>query len=266
MAENRPRTPRGHPAVLAEGTYRLDRKVRWLRPPPAVKLEPVTELVDPVEMARKRAAAEAAAAEAGPTPEELARREAERIREEARAEAEDLKREAREQGYADGLKEGVEEGRSQGREEGVGELREALDRWLTMGDALTEAWRARFDALLAEVKDLSVAIAEKLVLKQLEADPDTVLGVVRDSLRHAAEAERVTVLVNPADLALVRAAKEDLLGVLQGTERFEIVEADKVEPGSCLVETRTQVIDATRKSRLEDARSVMDGGGGGGET
>jgi len=258
----RSRTAKVGPAVVLDGTYRVEREVRWLRPPSEVKLEPITGMLEEARVAAEAAAAEAAV-EAGPTPEEIARQEAERILDEARQEAEDLKRQGREQGYADGLKEGVEEGRSQGREEGLRELRETLDRWLTMGDALTEAWRLRFEGLEEEMKDLSVSVAEKLVHAQLQVAPDTVLGLVKDALRYAAEAERVTVLVNPADVALVRGAKDDLAAVLKGTGRFEIVESENVEPGSCLVETKTQVIDATRKSRMEDVRDAMDGGRGG---
>jgi hypothetical protein len=148
------------PAVVSDGTYKVAREVRWLRPPSEVKLEPVTEMIDPVALARG-VAAEEEAEEKGPTPQELAQQEAEGILDGARQEAEELKRQAREQGYADGLKEGVEEGRTSGREEGIAELRDALDRWLTMGDALTEAWRVRFDGLEGDLKDLSVAVESR---------------------------------------------------------------------------------------------------------
>jgi flagellar assembly protein FliH len=213
---------------------------------PAVSSEPPPEPVD-----------------AGPSPEELARQEVERIVEAGRTEAEELRRTGREQGYADGLKEGMEQGKATGRDEGLAELRGALDRWLTMGDALTAAWRTRFEGLEDEIRELSLAIGEKLVLAHLAAAPDAVIGIVRDALRHAAEAGQVTVIVNPRDAALVRSAQEDLGALLKGAGRFEIIEDEKVEQGACIVETKTQVIDATRKTRTDNLRDTMRGGGGG---
>ena len=257
-AAHSPSTPVKRSVVVSDGTYRIEPQVLWLRPSSGVTLEPVTELPGPLV----EDTAELEPVEAGPSPEEIARQEAERILEAARQEVEELKRQAREQGYADGVKEGSEQGRTQGREEGQAELKETLDRWLTQGDALTEAWRRRFDGLEAEVKTLAVAIAEKIVQAHLAAAPKTVLGVIKDALRHAVEAERVTVLVNAKDIGLVKSAKEGLAALLKGTEQFEVVESEKVEPGSCVVQTKTQVIDAMCKSRLENLRDTMQGATG----
>ncbi len=232
--------------VIEEGSYKLERKRYFLESPGKIKLDLESAAVEEADVS------ESAPEPAGPTPQELAEQEAAAILAKARQEGEDLKRQAKEQGYTDGLKEGVERGRVQGREEAVGELRETLDRWLTMGDSLTEAWKARFEGLEQEIKDLAVAAAEKLVDRQLELSPEITLNVVREALRRTAEADQVTVLVAPQDLAMVRQAKEELGSMLKGTGRFEIAEDAKVSPGGCLVETKTQVIDASRKTRNEN--------------
>lgn len=248
-----PSAPEQRSAVVSDGSYRIESRSLWLRAPAEVKLEPVTEGLPP------GSGDETARLEAQLTPEEIARQEAEKIVEQARQEAEELKRQAREQGYTDGLKEGTEQGKNQGREEGHRELKAALERWLTMGDALTEAWRTRFEGLEREVKDLAVAAAERIVRTHVASSPETVLGVIKDALRHAADAERVTVLVNPKDLNLVREASEELAGQVKGTDRFEIVEAERVEPGSCIVETKSQVIDATARAGFETLSDTVHG-------
>ncbi len=258
--------PAKRSAIVSAGSYRFDREARWLRPhvapPPS---EAPTEAVlpeswtpEPVPVVVEDTPA--APAEPVPTPQELAEAEAARILEAARAEAETLKTQAHEQGYTDGIKEGTETGRMQGREEALAELRETLDRWMTMGEALTEAWRLRFQGVEEEIKDLAVAAAEQLLHAQLAATPDAVLAVVRDALRHAAEADLVTVLVSPKDVAVVRAAKDELAGLLKGTGRFELLEDAKVEAGSCIVETKTQVIDATQATRTARLRDSMGPG------
>ena len=251
-------------AIVSAGSYRIDRAARWLRalptPPPSAAVDETpteTWTPDPVPVFVEEAPPEPV--EILPSPEELARAEAERILEAARQEGETLRSQAHDQGYADGIKEGVETGRIQGREEALAELRETLDRWMTMGDALTEAWRVRFGGVEDEIKDLAVAAAEQLLQAQLAMAPDAVLAVVRDALRHAAEADLVTVLVSAKDVAVVRAAKDELAALLKGTGRFELIEDPKIEPGSCIVETKTQVIDATQSTRTARLRDSMGG-------
>lgn len=253
-----PLVPGRRSAIVSADSVRVADASVWVRPPSAVRIEPdalAAETAKLDDLARREAAE--AAIPAGPTPQELAQQEADRIVETARAEAEGLRKEAREQGYADGLREGHEKGVADGREEGLAELRAALDRWLAMGDALAEAWRTRFEGVEAEVRDVAVAAAERLSQEQLTIAPETVLSIIRDCLRRAAEAELVTVLVSPKDVALVREHRDELAKVLRGTGRFEILEEPKVEPGSCLVETKTQVIDATRATRLKGLGDAM---------
>jgi len=252
------------PVVISDGTYVLERRRFILRPPTTVKGPTAGEMAPlPEEVAAMKAAAEdIPQGPPPPTPQELAQEEAERILAGAREEGETLRKHAREEGYAEGLAQGVEQGKAEGLDAAVRELRETLDRWLTMGDALVEAWRARFQGVEEEAKDLSSAIAERLLDTQLTMTPEAVMAVTKDALRHAAEADSVTIMVNPKDIALVRAAREELASMLKGTGRFEITEDPKVEPGSCMVETRTQVIDATRKSRLDNLKDSMKGGQG----
>jgi flagellar biosynthesis/type III secretory pathway protein FliH len=240
--------------VIADGTYRLENRRVILRTPAQFRESNLPTLDQAAETSVLE---EAIQVPPPPSAEEIARENAEKILEEARREADSIRRQASEQGYAEGLKEGVEQGKAQGRGEAVSELREALDRWLTMGDALTEAWRNRFEGFDDEMKDLAVVSAERLVEKQLELSPETIVAVIKDSLRHAAEADSVTLLVSPKDVALVRAAREDLAAMLKGTGRFDIQEDPKVAAGGCLVVTKTQLIDATNKTRSDIVRDSM---------
>lgn len=256
MAEEKPKSS----AIVSEGAYQLDRRPLWVRPA-ILNVEVSAEEAERLRRAEEGLGAEAVSDEPVPTEEEKALRQAERIIGDAKKEAEDLKRRAHEEGFSEGLREGHERGREQGfaegRAEALKDLQETMDRWMTMGDSLTEAWRTRFQGLDSEIKDLAVAIAEKLVQMHLEVKPEAVVEVVRESLRHAAEAEQVTVVVCAKDVGMVRAAKEELTSVLRGSGRFEVAEDPKVEPGSCIIETKTQVIDATRKTRTERTRDGL---------
>ena len=256
MAEENPKSS----AIISEGAYRIDRRPLWVRPV-SPKVEVSAEEAERLRRAEQDLAAAGAPGEPVLSEAEKASREAGRIIGDAKKEAEDLKRRAHEEGFTEGLKEGHDRGREQGfaegRAEALKDLQETMDRWMTMGESLTEAWRTRFQGLDSEIKDLAVAIAEKLVQMHLEVKPEAVVEVVREALWYAAEAEQVTVVVSAKDVAMVRAAKEELTSVLRGSGRFEVAEDPKVEPGSCMIETKTQVIDATRKTRSEKIRDGL---------
>ena len=117
----------------------------------------------------------------------------------AEAEAEAARAAAREEGYADGL--------AAGRAEALAAL----------GPAAAAAARRRSpargtrpprtpSASRPQAVDLALYIAEKVVAGAVAVEPERVLDVVRGALRSLVERERVTVLVHPDDLELVREA------------------------------------------------------------
>ncbi|MTD45488.1 hypothetical protein GKE82_14620 [Conexibacter sp. W3-3-2] len=120
------------------------------------------------------------------------------------------------------------------------------------------------DGLAREAEDAAVelafAIAEQVLAGALDAHPALVVDVVRGALRCLVERERVTVLVHPDDLDLVRDAVPDLVAQLGGIEHCEVQTERRVVRGGALVRTVAGEIDATLATKLDRAReAVRDG-------
>jgi flagellar biosynthesis/type III secretory pathway protein FliH len=98
----------------------------------------------------------------------------------------------------------------------------------------------RLDDAEAELIELAVAIAEKIVRRQLTLTPATVADIAAECLTSARKRRSVTVRVHPDDLELVGAR---LPGVaVRGDE--------SVSRGGCLVDTEIGRIDGRLDSQL----------------
>ena len=73
---------------------------------------------------------------------------------------------------------------------------------------------------------------------------------MRGALRRLVERERVTILVNPEDLDLVRGAAGALAGELGGIEHCDVQAERRVARGGAVVRTVEGEVDATLATKL----------------
>jgi flagellar assembly protein FliH len=106
--------------------------------------------------------------------------------------------------------------------------------------------------------DLALKIAEQALAASVTARPEAVVDVVRGALRRLVERDRVTILVNPEDLDLVRAAAESLMAELGGIEHCDVQAERRVARGGAVVRTVEGEVDATLATKLSRAREVLE--------
>jgi flagellar assembly protein FliH len=163
--------------------------------------------------------------------------EAERIRELARA-------------------EGYEQGRIEGHAQGAAEISASA---AALGEAVhrIEALRAEIaEAVEADAIDLALTLAGKILAGAFQARPELVVEIVQGALRRITDRRRITVLVNPADLEVVRAAVGELTAQGNGVELCELQSDPRVGAGSAIVRTSEGEVDASVHTQLERAREV----------
>ena len=168
----------------------------------------------------------------------------------ARAEADDLRHTARQQGYEEGYQAGIAAARE--------ELAPAAT---AMAHALAEAQQLRAEAadqVEARAVELSLRLAEKVLVGTLEVQPERVVDVVRGALRCLVDRERVTVQVNTLDLELVRDAVEPIASTLGGIDNIDVQEDRRVARGGALVRSAAGEVDATIETKLARAREVLE--------
>ncbi|HWK27763.1 MAG TPA: FliH/SctL family protein [Solirubrobacter sp.] len=105
--------------------------------------------------------------------------------------------------------------------------------------------------------ELALALAAKVVGGALEVSPALVVDAVTGALRGLVERERVTVLVNPDDLEIVREAMDGLRASLGGIEHCVVEAERRVGRGGCIVRTPVGDVDARVETKLERAAEVV---------
>jgi flagellar assembly protein FliH len=154
---------------------------------------------------------------------------------------------------------GVAEGRRAAEEE-VAERITILESSLTgLGAGLVRERELVAERVERAAVELALRIAEQALGAAVAVQPERVVDVVRGALRRLVERDRVTVLVNPADLELVRSHLGAIVDELGGIEHCEVQSERRVSRGGAVVRTADGEIDATLQTKLERAREVLEG-------
>jgi flagellar assembly protein FliH len=166
---------------------------------------------------------------------------------------------ARAEADADALRAaGREEGLREGREEALAALAPALEALTQAAEAVQADQFRRAERLEAHAVDLALFLAEKVLGGALAVDPGQVVEAVRGALRGIVERERVTVLVHPEDLELVRDAMDGVRASLGGIEHCEVQAERRVSRGGAVVRTPDGDVDARVETKLQRAREVVE--------
>ena len=168
----------------------------------------------------------------------------------AEAEAERIRNEARQQGFA--------EGHVAGRADLRAAAEPVVQALSSSVDALRELQANAADIVEREAVVLAMEVAEKVVAGAIAVEPDRVLDVIRGALRAIVERERVVLMVNPEDLAIVREGLDELAGSLGGMGHVEVQEERRVARGGAVVRTTVGEVDARIQTKLDRAREAVE--------
>jgi len=154
--------------------------------------------------------------------------------------------------------EGLQEGRSAGHAQGAAEIAAGAAA-LAAAVAGIEALRAEtVQAIESDAIDLALRLAGKILAGAQQAQPELVVEVVQGALRRIVDRRRITVMVNPFDLEVVKAAIGELAAQGSGVETCDLQADERVGLGSAIVRTSEGEVDASVHTQLERAREVVE--------
>lgn len=151
--------------------------------------------------------------------------------------------------------------------------REELACWRAEAEAVgLAAGRARAAALVLEterrrdealreasglVLELAVALARRLALEALQAEPGAVGGAVEEALRAARGRRRAVVRLHPRGAAALR-AEVGRLAEAAALAAVELVADPSLAPGDVLVESECGLVDGRLEVRLSALRRAVE--------
>ena len=200
---------------------------------------------------------------------EDARRQAEAFLEEARQtaqqEAEQARTAAREagrqEGYLQGMTQAMEEARQQAEEQARRQEAE-VEQFLERAGAELDR---QLDQNVTGLRDLALAIAEKVVCVSLKSSADVISRMIQTAVDKRKRREWVHIYIAECDAKRLSQMPASLSATLSGlSDRVRIIPMAEDESGTCIIETPDEIIDASAATQLNNIRGIlMDTASGG---
>lgn len=166
---------------------------------------------------------------------EKAREDAVRLKQETEKECEELKEAAKQEGFDSGL--------ANFNDHIMGFERELL--------------RLRHE-LQKLVLPLALKAAKKIVARQLDLHPDTIVDIVMQALAPATQSKKVTIYVNKVDRENLEAQKPKIKAAFEQIQSLSLQDRPDVTPGGCIIETESGIINATIENQWRTLEAAFE--------
>jgi flagellar assembly protein FliH len=166
-----------------------------------------------------------------------------------RAEAEHIRAQAWAAGEAEGRAAGLAAARK--------DAQPAIAALGASAQAISEVRAQVVAELEQDAIELALRLAEQILAGVVSVQPERVLDVARNALRHLTDRRRVTLVVNPDDLELVNDCVNQLQSELGGIEHLGVQADRRVARGGAIARTDAGDIDAALDVQLARAREII---------
>lgn len=259
LEEEKPAEPPPPPAGEGGEEPALDIRAGEEAEVPAPEPEPEPE-PDPVSFAQIQA--EQIIADA--------RRRAEEILDQARLEAElksqELYESSRQSGLEAGRAEGLAQGAAQALQEGqraqqrqAEELAADFDKFLERAGAALDR---QMDDNVEELRDLAIAIAEKVVSVSLKSSSEVICRMIQTAIDKRKRREWAHIYIAECDAKHLSRVPASLMTALSAlSDRVRIIPMADDEAGTCIIETPDEIVDASAATQMNNIRTLLSDAG-----
>ncbi len=166
-----------------------------------------------------------------------------------RAEAEQIRAQAWAAGETDGRAAGLAAARD--------EARPSIAAIAAAAQEIEQLKAQVIAELEQDAVEMALRLAEHILAGVLEMEPERVVDVGRNALRHLSDRRRVTLVVNPGDLELVSDCVDQFQSELGGIEHLAVQSDRRIARGGVIARTDSGDIDAGVDTQLARAREIV---------
>ena len=182
-----------------------------------------------------------------------AKAEAERILVDAKTESAQLRervlQEAHQQGYEKGQTLAITE-----RNAEIDQILATLQRGL---DGIPKFRQKLIAQSEAEVLELILVIATKVVGFELSIRPELILEVVQAGINLLKDKHEITLRLSPTDFERVKVYRPQLLAQIDGARNIYLQADENLITGECLIENKSNLIDSTWRRKISNAAEMV---------
>lgn len=184
------------------------------------------------------------------------RQQAEQIVARANAEAEQVRQGARRDGHRDAVAQ-AERSMQNKVQKQLKFLVPAIQEAVVEVDRERAAWLRRWEANAVAI---AIAIAERVIRREIASSPEITVDLLRESLQLASGVGTLKVRLNPRDYEALKGQLTMVVDEMQKLASTEIVCDESVSPGGCCVDTQYGTVDQQIETQLQRIREELTSG------
>lgn len=193
---------------------------------------------------------------------ETARREA---REQSAAILEESRQAGLEAGRAEGVALGVQQALEEGRQERERQAQAQAAEVARFLERAGQAMDRQMDDNVEELRDLALAIAEKVVSVSLKSSSEVICRMIQAAIDKRKRREWVHIYIAECDAKQLVKLPQSLASALSALSgRVRIIPMADDEAGTCIIEMPDEIIDASAATQLNNIRSLLSDAPAGG--
>ncbi|RCX21310.1 flagellar assembly protein FliH [Fontibacillus phaseoli] len=158
---------------------------------------------------------------------------------------------------SEAFNEGYEEGKLQVEQA----LQAKIEEMMAEASSVLEQAYLEKERIIQEAEpflvDLSCAIAEKVIDKQLDLEPDYTVELIKQSLSRKREQGILALCVAPSQFAFVQAAREELSLVIDSQAELQILPDPSVQDRGCVIRSSFGSVDARIDTQLAEIKKEL---------
>lgn len=190
--------------------------------------------------------------ESASTKVKSAEQEEEKILDEA--EVNEIYRQAKEEGHAAGFQEGHTTGQQEGRQLAETAVKAEVDQMHSLLSALSKELNEIDQNVAQDLLALALDLSRKMLLKALQVNPELIIPIVQEAMRHLPHTSHPPQLIlHPDDAELIRKHLSDQ----QSQSDWEICEDEQIDKGGCRIKTNGSEIDASTPTRWQQILTTI---------
>ncbi|MGD9849763.1 MAG: FliH/SctL family protein [Nitrospirales bacterium] len=147
--------------------------------------------------------------------------------------------------------QGREVGQAEGQAACQAKVQEEITHLLTLANHIGQVRLGELEERQRDIVEIAMAIAKKILIKELEVDREVLLRQVKQVLQLVSKRELVTIFVHPQDAQLLKPVQDRLRMECDDPANVLIESQDDIERGSCIVEQAGLLLDAQISRQLQ---------------
>ncbi len=108
------------------------------------------------------------------------------------------------------------------------------------------------------VLPLALKAAKKIVGKQLELHPETIVDIVMQAIGPVSQSRKVKIYLNKVDREIIELHKQRIKDILEHLDTLTIQERSDVVQGGCIIETESGIINASIENQWRALEAAFE--------